>query len=91
MKARLGFVSNSSSSSFVINLDDLTPKQVRKIKNHTEVAKNMWSNREWYDDQWSIEENDETIRGYTIMDNFDMHDFLENIGVDMSKVRWEDY
>ena len=37
MKIRNGFVSNSSSSSFIINKENLTPNQIERIKNHIEV------------------------------------------------------
>jgi hypothetical protein len=38
MKTRMGFVSNSSSASFVIGKSKLTPEQIEKIKNYKEVA-----------------------------------------------------
>lgn len=42
MKIRLGFVSNSSSSSFIIDKKNLTELQINLIKNHIEVAKLFW-------------------------------------------------
>jgi hypothetical protein len=41
MKIRMGFVSNSSSSSFVISLSSITEEQKWKIYNHIEVAKKL--------------------------------------------------
>ncbi len=38
MKIRSGFVSNSSSASFVIKKDKLTPVQIDMIKRHKEMA-----------------------------------------------------
>ena len=38
MKIRDGFVSNSSSSSFVVSIDDLTDTQNAAIKLHCEIA-----------------------------------------------------
>ena len=38
MKTRQGFVSNSSSSSFIIDKKFLSPDQLDKIRRHTEAA-----------------------------------------------------
>ena len=86
MKIRCGFVSNSSSSSFVINSNDLTPNQMWKITNHREEGEKLGI--EYTDWAWSIDVNEDTISGYTSMDNFDMYEFLEKIGVDMNIVKW---
>ena len=85
MKTRIGFVSNSSSSSFVIRKEDLSVIQYEAIKNHrsSSAFKSKWLDQ---NDGWSITENDETIEGYTIMNNFDMYSYLESLRVDMDKV-----
>lgn len=44
MKLRIGFVTNSSSSSFTIARSDLTDKQIEKIKNYFEAAKEVGMN-----------------------------------------------
>ena len=89
MKIRNGFVSNSSSSSFIINLNDITALQSYAIENHIEVANKMgmWASGS---DRWDIFINyeDGYIKGFTIMDNFDMREFLKKIGVCM--VEWND-
>ena len=41
MKTRSGFVSNSSSSSFVIQKSTLTPIQIHLIKEHLEVSRKI--------------------------------------------------
>ncbi len=82
MKVRNGFVSNSSSSSFVIQLDDLTVKQLQKIQDH---YKEISEDRR--DDTWAITMGS-VVQGSTSMDNFDMRSLLERIGIDMSKVEW---
>ena len=89
MKTRSGFVSNSSSSSFAIYKKYLTGEQIEKIRNHAEEAKGMGL----YDEPWSIHETDLVIGGSTWMDNFDMHQFLREIGVNPDNqevVEWSD-
>ena len=44
MKLRIGFVTNSSSSSFTIARSDLTDEQIEKIKNCFEAAKEVGMN-----------------------------------------------
>jgi hypothetical protein len=41
MKYRSGFISNSSSASFVVNLNDITPLQRYLIENHIAEAKKI--------------------------------------------------
>lgn len=82
MKIRNGFVSNSSSSSFMIRLDDITSKQLRQIQHHGPCNQG---------DEWSIRIRDHIVVGMTWMDNFDMHYYLDKIGVDMNLVHWDEY
>lgn len=90
MKIRSGFVSNSSSSSFVIDLYVLSRKQIDQIKNHCNVAKelDLDVNHDWW---WKIGINDGAgvLWGKTNMDNFDMALFLHAIGVKDEDIRWD--
>ena len=87
MKIRKGFVSNSSSSSFVIDKMYLTDTQMEFIRNAVEIAKN-YNNIDTYDQPWEIIETDDTISGTTSMDNFDMAEFLTEIGVNSNFIDW---
>ena len=82
MKNRQGFVSNSSSSSFVVNKHYISGYQMDKIKEHAEVAGN---------DAWDIEDKGNVLRLSTFMDNFSMRSYLEEIGVNEKAFKYEDY
>lgn len=94
MKIRNGFVSNSSSSSFVINKKWLSPHQLELIHKHIAKGKRvLWEQHDYAVDEsdaWEISETDTTISGDTSMDNFDMEFYLrEIVKVDMSKIEFE--
>ena len=82
MKTRHGFVSNSSSSSFVILKDGLTEEQLEKISDHINEAKQ-------YGDlficdpyqAWTVTDKGKVLELSTGMDNFDMETWLEMIKI----------
>jgi hypothetical protein len=107
MKIRDGFVSNSSSSSFMIPKSALTAQQIYKIMHFQETVKKILKDEadmravgveidfpdrfNWYDDgDWSVREREHSIKGTTMMDNFDFHRFLKEIGVPQDEIEWGD-
>jgi hypothetical protein len=98
MKVRFSFVSNSSTSSFIIKTYVLSQRQIEQIVDHINVAGTMAYREDDYCDDWGdhernawkIETEDGTITGYTFMDNFDMRYFLSEIGIDHKDIEWSD-
>ena len=91
MKNRRGFVSNSSSSSFIIQKKYLNNEQLNMIYDHINVAKGILKEDMDYDMPWDIKNHKDNIRGSTMMDNFDMHYFLtEIVKVDEDHIEWDD-
>ena len=103
MKTRNGFVSNSSSSSFILLRDILSEKQFDMIVDYEEWVKffieldqkkgspeKLNDRFSYYDDSWRIVVNDDYIFGETSMDNFSMYDYFDFIGVDQDFVSWDD-
>jgi len=86
MKSRLGFVSNSSSSSFSIRLSDITDEQLFYIINHRVEGEAM--GLDYSDNEWEISFDDEYVKGYTSMNNFSMREFLDKIGVPAEVIGW---
>ena len=91
MKYRTDFVSNSSSSSFVIQKKNLTENQMRAIRNHIPLGKKLNVGCALYEDKWDIDENETKIWGSTWMDNFSMNEFFEKIDINDSIVKWSEF
>jgi len=88
MKIKHDFVTNSSSSSFVISKHWLSPVQIDMIKNHIIIASHLPKNFGWFH-EWEIQETDGEVWGRTSMDNFDMMEFLkEVVEIESGHVFW---
>ena len=74
MKIREGFVSNSSSSSFIVNKHYISMHQMDLIKAHKDKV-----DRDY--DVWDIDDLGDVIRLSTGMNNFDMEEYLVEIGI----------
>jgi hypothetical protein len=86
VKIRQGFVSNSSSSSFILKMGNLTDKQIKSIEKKMKYYRTSIFNVDTYiinikSDSWSCSELPGEIYGDTHIDNGHLEQWFEEIGI----------
>ena len=97
MRIKIAHVTNSSSASFMIPKSCLTEEQIMKIRDHIETANYLMKKDPDEHDfghvseesEWNITETDNSIQGYTGMDNFYMSTFLNAIDIKNEEIHYE--
>jgi hypothetical protein len=81
VKLRTGFVSNSSSSSFVVSLDKLSAAELKRLIKYQDVD---GVPADEYRDSWQIivDEDKGVVQGWTNMDNGDLDEYLKKQHID---------
>lgn len=87
MKIRSGFVSNSSSSSFIVSLNDISAYALVTIMEYSNSSDIRLR------DTWtiSVDMDRGALDGYTSMDNDDLGDYLKKHNISTEKFTWDHY
>jgi len=85
MKIRSGFISNSSSSSFIVSLRDISANDLVKIMAYSDDSdkelRDTWNIR--------IDRKTDILSGFTSMDNDDLGNYLKKQNISTEKFTWE--
>ncbi len=84
MKIRIGFISNSSSASFILDKRYITSDDIQKIRNFcSDVGEN--EGQCW--DSWSVTETGDFLNCYTTMDNGYLFKWIkENLNIPLKAI-----
>ena len=88
MKTRNGFVSNSSSSSFVLPKSAITAQQYDDLQEFCIIPVGEWG------DSWDINSDRDTVSGFTCMNNSGsdvggLEDWMKKNNFPMNIIEWE--
>lgn len=89
MKFRSDFVTNSSSSSFLISKKGLSENQINAIRFNGEMGKKL--GLLYADYSYNIKENSKYMSGYTCIDNYDIYELFDLIGVKSNVIARGEY
>ena len=94
MKFRTGFVSNSSSASFIVDASELSDFEIFLIEHHGECSRFFHAldknfprcdpGEEW----WIHDHGDGSLSGGTDMTNYNLKAYCARIGVDPTLIEW---
>ena len=83
MKIRQGFVSNSSSSSFIVNKKGLSEKKLFIVRNYDRLPEDDCGKAK----EWFMEERDDCFVFDTSMDNYDLFQVCREYNIPIDNYR----
>lgn len=78
MKYRNGFVSNSSSASFIVNKRKLEPKELFIVKNYDRLPEGAYESSS---KEWIMTETNKYFTFSTDMDNYELDEVFRLYGI----------
>ena len=88
MKLRVGFVSNSSSASFILDKRYITKEDIKKIQDYCNT---LDEGGNWIgsicSDRWDTIEDENFLKGFTSMDNGELFSWIkENLDLPIKAI-----
>lgn len=79
MKLREGFISNSSSASFILMKKYMTAPQIKKVMKYKDIDIIHHQEKHSSSESWHITEDEDVIKGFTLMDNGLLHSIIDTM------------